>query len=204
LDAGAGEQQYKRFCKTLKYVSQDIAEYDGTGDSVGLQTGKWKRDELDIVCDIVNIPEPDGSFDAVMCIEVLEHVPDPVAALREMTRLLRVGGTLIVTAPFCSMTHFSPYFYHTGFSKNYYEYWLPKLGLDIRELEANGNYFEYAAQQLQWLDGFRTKYTNADISDVDREALKVVLGLLGRLSRADRNSAELLNFGLHVKAVKLS
>ena len=121
LDAGAGEQQYKRFCEHLKYVSQDFAEYDGTGDSVGIQTGKWRRDGLDIVCDIVNIPEPDGAFDAVMCVEVLEHLPEPIAALRELARLLRPGGILIVTAPFCSMTHFSPYFYHTGFSENFYK-----------------------------------------------------------------------------------
>src|SRR4029453_4432624 len=33
LDAGAGEQQYKRFCRHLQYVSQDFAQYDGKGDS---------------------------------------------------------------------------------------------------------------------------------------------------------------------------
>lgn len=43
---------------------------------------------------------PDASFDAVLCIEVLEHVGDPVAAVREMRRVLRPGGRLFLTVPF--------------------------------------------------------------------------------------------------------
>ena len=88
LDAGAGEMQYKRFCSHLDYVSQDFAQYNGQGNGVGLQTGSWEQSQLDIVSDIVDIPQPDASFDAIMCIEVLEHLPAPVEALRELHRLL--------------------------------------------------------------------------------------------------------------------
>jgi hypothetical protein len=41
LDAGAGEQRFREACGHLKYVSQDVAQYDGKGDSHGLQTGGW-------------------------------------------------------------------------------------------------------------------------------------------------------------------
>ena len=109
LDAGAGEMQYKRFCIHLDYVSQDFGSYDGEGDASGLQVGSWDQSQIDIVGDITDIPEPSASFDAVMCIEVLEHLPDPPAALRELSRLLKSGGMLILTAPFCSLTHFSPH-----------------------------------------------------------------------------------------------
>lgn len=103
LDAGAGELQYKRYCRHLDYVSQDFARYDGQGNGKGLQSGIWDQTSLDIVSDICSIPQPDASFDAVMCVEVLEHVPRPVAALRELNRLLKRGGVLILTAPFCSL-----------------------------------------------------------------------------------------------------
>src|SRR5438874_2082020 len=91
LDAGAGERQYEKFCGHLRYVSQDFARYDGAGNGAGLQTGGWDRAGLDLVCDITAIPEPDGAFDAVLCTEVFEHLPDPLAALRELSRLTRRG-----------------------------------------------------------------------------------------------------------------
>lgn len=115
LDAGAGQLQYKPFCSHLNYVSQDFSQYDGSGNGVGLQKGGWNQEEIDIISDITNIPEPDSSFDAIMCVEVIEHVPNPVDSLKELTRLLRPGGYLILTAPFSSLTHYAPYYYYSGF-----------------------------------------------------------------------------------------
>lgn len=45
------------------------------------------------------IPFPDGNYDFVFCIEVLEHVPNPFAAFSEINRVLRDGGVLIVSVP---------------------------------------------------------------------------------------------------------
>lgn len=42
----------------------------------------------------------DGAFDAVICHHVLEHAPDPWAVLRELRRLVRPGGTLILNVPY--------------------------------------------------------------------------------------------------------
>ncbi len=149
LDAGAGEQQYRSYCSHLRYVSQDFNEYKGTGNKEGLQTGTWNISKTDIISDVNSIPEPDSSFDAILCTEVLEHIPEPISALNKFHRLLRTGAQLIITAPFCSLTHFAPYHYHSGFNKYFYEHHLSKIGFTITEITPNGDYSEYVAQELR-------------------------------------------------------
>jgi SAM-dependent methyltransferase len=202
LDAGAGELRHKPLCSHLVYVSQDFGQYDGKGDGSGLQPGTWDQNRIDIVSDIASIPAADGSFDAVMCVEVLEHLPHPVEALRELARLLRSGGVLVLTAPFCCLTHMAPFFHYTGFSEGLFRNWLPRFGLRIEEVERNGNYFEYLAQELRRLRGVADRYAKAPAPPAVEQAVKVVLGHLARLSATDKGSSELLCFGLHVRAVK--
>ena len=204
LDAGAGELKYKDLCSHLRYVSQDFAQYDGKGDGQGLQTGKWDQAKLDIVSDITKIPQADASFDAVMCIEVLEHVPYPVEALRELTRLIKPGGYLILTAPFCSLTHFAPYFYQTGYSRYFYEYWLEKYNFEIIELQHNGNYFEYLAQEIRRLPRVSNEYAKMQIDAKGKFVIDQMLGMLDELSRKDESSKEILCFGMHLFAEKRS
>jgi SAM-dependent methyltransferase len=49
--------------------------------------------------DATRLPFADGAFDRVIASEVLEHVPDDVAAMGELARVLRPGGTMAVTVP---------------------------------------------------------------------------------------------------------
>ena len=49
--------------------------------------------------DACNLRFADASFDRIIASEVIEHVPDDVAALDELTRVLRPGGTMAVTVP---------------------------------------------------------------------------------------------------------
>ena len=51
--------------------------------------------------DALALPFPDGTFDRVIASEVLEHIPDDTAAIRELARVLRPGGTMAVTVPRC-------------------------------------------------------------------------------------------------------
>ena len=202
LDAGAGECQYKKHCAHLKYVAQDIAVYDGKGDT-GLQTGSWDFSRIDIVSDILDIPEPDGSFDAVLCTEVLEHLPDPVRALDEMARLLRPGGMFIITAPFWSLTHFAPYHYATGFNRYFYELHLGRLGFDIVEMTPNGNFFECVGQELRRVPDMAQRFAEGDKpTALEMHAMQIVLGMVERMSARDTGSPEMLHFDYLVRAVK--
>ncbi|GAA0417263.1 methyltransferase [Acrocarpospora corrugata] len=52
-----------------------------------------------VVGDALAMPFPDGHFDRVIASEVLEHIPDDLAAMREIVRVLKPGGRLAVTVP---------------------------------------------------------------------------------------------------------
>ena len=208
LDAGAGECPYKNACGHLTYVSQDFGQYDGQGDQIGLQMGSWDNSKLDIVCDICHIPESDHSFDAILCSEVFEHLPYPLKALKEFSRLLKPGGILILTAPFSSMTHFAPYHFQTGFNKYYYETHLPENGFDILECVPNGSYFDYVAQEIHRLPWSEDQYAKGAPKLTDSEsfvytlARRVLLHRLKQFSQHDSGSSEMMCFGFHVKARK--
>lgn len=202
LDAGAGEQQFKKFCFHLEYVAQDFGQYDGTGDGRGLQTGNWNQSGLDIVSDITKIPQPDAAFDAIMCVEVFEHLPNPIAAIHEFSRLLRPGGYLIITAPFCSWTHFAPYHFYSGFSRYFYESHLGENGFKILDLQANGNFFEYIGQEVRRINNRAKEYAHDHQLFFERWAIKVILRMLERFNRKEEGSDKLLCFGYHVLAKK--
>lgn len=203
LDAGAGELQYRELCSHLIYVSQDFGKYTGIGDSIGLQKDrKWEQDNLDIISDITSIPEESSSFDVIMCIEVIEHVPDPMAAIKELTRLLKPGGELILTAPFCSLSHFTPYYYYSGFSRHFYEYALE--GYEILEVDYNGNFYEWLAQELRRIPKVSEKYGDGKLPFYFKLSLSLMLKVLNFLSSRNKNSEDLLCYGLHVRAKKLN
>jgi SAM-dependent methyltransferase len=206
LDVGAGECAYKPFCDHLEYLSQDIAEYDGTGDGVGLHTGRWDTSRLDFICDLYDIPE-DRQFDTVFCSEVLEHVVDPVRALETMARLTKPGGQVIITAPFNSLTHFAPYHYCTGFSQYFYRVHFERLGFEIKELTANGGYFDMMDQELGRMRRVRKNF-KAGLRDPITPLIMMIARLNARLiarfdgPRMARRSSELQTFGWHVVARK--
>ena len=201
LDAGAGECQFKKFCSHLEYISQDFAQYHGEGE-VGLQTGNWDNSKLDIVSDILSIPLPNHSMDVVMCTEVLEHIPDPAAAIKEFGRLVKPGGYLLITAPFASLTHFAPYHFASGLSRFFYEKYLPENGFDIIELDFNGNFFEYVAQENRRIKSIAAKYAGKKLNTFQKIIIHLNLLILQSLSKKDKGSSELLCFGIHVFARK--
>lgn len=202
LDAGAGEGRNKVFCNHLNYVSQDACQYDGGEINEPMQTGEWDTSAIDIIGDIVDIPESNESFDVILCTEVFEHIPDPIQAIKEFQRLLKEDGILIITAPFCSLTHFAPYHYSTGFNRYFYTYHLDRFGFKVQELTTNGNYFEYIAQEF-WRMNHIAKTHSIKSSLMDKLAIFLALRMLKRFSRHDLGSDKILCHGYHVVAKKL-
>jgi len=205
LDAGAGMLYYKKYCSHLNYISQDFGEYDGKGDKRSLSAKrKWKA-RWDIKSDIAKIPLPNNSVDIVLCTEVFEHLPNPIDAIKEFSRLIKINGKLILTAPVCSLTHMSPFFYYNGFSRYYYEKYLPENGFKIESMQYNGNWFLYLYQELNRFNFMAKKYTKTN--PISRFIITIICRLLAIacyvIGKSDKGSKEILSFGIHIYARKI-
>jgi SAM-dependent methyltransferase len=101
LDVGCGSQPYRSLLPSdVDYVGIDIAEADAhfgykIPDTIYYQGDVW--------------PIDDNSVDYILCTETMEHVPDPVQFLGQAARVLRPGGTVLLTVPFAARWHFIPY-----------------------------------------------------------------------------------------------
>lgn len=201
LDAGAGELKNRRYCDHLTYVSQDFCQYVGAGAGVdeGLHSLSWDTSCIDLISDITAIPAPDASFDAILCSEVLEHVPEPTRALDEFARLLKPGGLMILTAPFASNVHMAPYHFCSGFSKYWYEHHLSQRGFLIKQLVANGDWYALLRQEITRLGGLEKKSGNWAWPIAYLYAL---LGLVYFKVRSKRSAEDLACFGWHCVAIK--
>lgn len=69
------------------------------------QADRLNKNNVSFVCyDGGRVPLPDAHFRLILCVDVMEHVPDPAFALKEMFRLLEPGGRLLLA--------FGPPWYH--------------------------------------------------------------------------------------------
>ena len=66
---------------------------------------------VQIIGDAQGLGIADDAFDVVLCTEVLEHLPEPQRAVDEMFRVLRPGGTLLLTTRFLFPIHDAPHDY---------------------------------------------------------------------------------------------
>ena len=111
-------------------------------ESVGIDVAHSPHDVrvADILYDGEHIPFPDQEFDIVFCTEVMEHVPEPALFLKEIYRVLKPGGVVIMTTPFLVPLHEEPHDYYR-YTKHGIHYLLNKTGFRSIEIEPFGEYF---------------------------------------------------------------
>jgi SAM-dependent methyltransferase len=94
LDAGCGEKPYEPL------FAPHVSAYVGLDNAA--------HADADLVGAIEAIPADDSSFDVVICIQVLEHVDDPAAAVRELHRVTRPGGRVLLSTHGAMVYHPNP------------------------------------------------------------------------------------------------
>jgi SAM-dependent methyltransferase len=121
LDLGSGAAPYAGLFPHRRYITAD------------------RFASADVTCDATVLPFAAGSFDLVLCTEVLEHVPDPDAMLREIGRTLRPRGALALTTPLTWGVHAAQDFHRwteAGLARL-----LGRSGFEIVALEPRGGIF---------------------------------------------------------------
>lgn len=97
LDYGCGQGRYLEELRS-RFPAAALTGTEVSQVAVGLARDRVPGAHVELVVDEA-VPLPGASVDLVLCIDVIEHVRDASRALAEIARVLRPGGTVIVTTP---------------------------------------------------------------------------------------------------------
>ena len=136
LDAGAGNKPFKDLFKNSHYESCDHP-----------MVNPGKSTDHTFLCDLIKIPRPNSYYDTIVCNQVLEHVPEPGQVLKEFCRVLKPGGSLILTVPQCYGLHMIPYNYF-NFLEPGVRYLCKQAGFSVMKIEPLGGIFSLMGKCL--------------------------------------------------------
>jgi len=91
----------------------------------------------DLAVDAHNLPFPDGVFDVVASFNVFEHLNDPLRASKEIFRVLKPGGKLIIHTAFLQPLHMEPHHYFNA-TEHGIRYWFKQF--DVERVEVSPNF----------------------------------------------------------------
>lgn len=139
-------------CGTDGRYRQLLAEFDVDGVDIADPQGKsmpWRYHR----CDASQLPFSDNSFDLAVAVECFEHIENNVAAMREVARVLKPGGYLVVTVPtqwtwLFELGRHGPHYYNRHALENL----IVKGGLNVSQSHACGGAFFWVANLAKsWL-----------------------------------------------------
>jgi SAM-dependent methyltransferase len=146
LDVGCGVKPYKELFKNCEYIGIDI-EGGGHKDEYKI---------VDLYFDGKNIPFENETFDVVLSTQVLEHTYDFDYLLKEMIRVLRKDGHLLITTPFVWNEHEIPFDFYR-FTKFFYKNKIKDLNLKLIEIKPTCGFWATYGQLLSAFLAEQTK-----------------------------------------------
>jgi SAM-dependent methyltransferase len=150
LDVGCGSKPYEEYFRP--YISEYLGiEYESTFEVTTARNGASRPD---IFYDGLKLPFPDGTFDTVLNVQVLEHTPNPGRLVCEMSRVLRDDGLLILVAPFQFRLHEQPHDYFR-YSSHGLRHLCEEAGLEVLESHPQGGMWTVIGHKLNSYLAFR-------------------------------------------------
>jgi SAM-dependent methyltransferase len=175
LDVGAGNAPYRELFAHCRYLTTDWTH----------SVHERSRD-VDFVASAEALPLEDEAVDAVLLTQVLEHVSDPAAVLRETARVLRPGGNVCITVPFVWELHELPHDFWR-YTPASLEQLLTGAGFVAPVIEPRNDCFTTVAQllrNLRWAMGRTTDGRDAE-RDAASDLLDELAGHIAALAELD-------------------
>jgi len=135
MDIGCGNKPYREMFDRIakEYIGCDVVQSS--------------QNKVDIICEATKIPLPGSSFDTVFSTQVIEHVGDHRALLKEAYRLLKPGGHIIISGPMYWHLHEEPNDYFR-FTKYGFKLILEESGFTVLEILPNGGKWATLGQMV--------------------------------------------------------
>jgi len=125
-------------CGNNEFVNTYRKKHDNK--SMGVDVFEWEG--CDLVCDTLNLPFEDNSFDTVTLIACLNHIPEREKALKEAYRVLKPGGKILVTMITPIISYISHAIVRKRFDKD-------QVGRGMEEGEVYGFWSKQMVQYLK-------------------------------------------------------
>lgn len=129
MDFGCGSKPYRSFFNVTEYVGVDFENEGHPHDN----------EVIDVYYDGKKLPFEAAAFDSILCSEVFEHVFNLEEILKELNRVLKMDGKMLVTCPFVWNEHEVPHDY-ARYTRFALESLLQKAGFEIVAYSKSGNF----------------------------------------------------------------
>lgn len=145
MDFGCGSKPYKELFAVDEYIGVDFQN----------EGHPHVNEQIDVFYDGKRLPFEDSYFDSVLCSEVFEHVFNLDEILKEINRVMKTNGKILITCPFVWNEHEVPFDF-ARYTRFALQDILEKNGFEIVEFDKTGTFISTITQL--WVLYFHTVF----------------------------------------------
>ena len=188
LDLGCGQRPFEDM----------LLEHAGSYVGLEYDRQRYRLTPPDIWASALDLPFRDASFDAVLASQVLEHVPEPAQLFQEVSRILKPGGHLILTAPHIWGIHEVPHDYFR-FTSYGLEYLARKVALEPLCVCPMAGYWVTAGARFCY---YLRQFEKIGLAFAMRPFYALVQVVVWGLDRLHRVDSDAWNFALVARKIR--